>query len=379
MSRTVKEHIRTHERNALKRASILILLIGLPLLLWSLKIANQKAAAEVVEPQKSYLSYLLLTNNFAEMQRIINSISYSETIRDATLNDSQGKVIATSVPKNSRAVPIGSDSAVLDSGDGRQVTIAWTYQISWAVILMVLGSIFFAGVCIAIFIRKELNQMTKTLSQPIELITQVAHDIRSPLSSLNILANDAMLSADKKVIFQNAISRINDIANDLLATGKNFNAETSSALKPVDVLKIVHDVVLEKKTEFQKKPNLEFETDLDSKEIALARVHETDFARIVSNLINNAVESLVDNAGKISVGVRVYSETISIFIQDNGRGMAPEITGRLGKESFTTGSGSGLGTFHAFSKVSEWGGKIEVSSKLGEGSAFNIQLVKAKT
>ena len=376
MSKSVKQHIRTHEQKALIRASLLIVLIGLPLLLWSLKVANQKAAAAVIEPQKTYLSYLLLTNNINEIQRIINSISYSEVIKDASLIDEQGNVIATSVPKISKAIVIGSASAILSGGQEKSATITWSYQISWALIFMIMAAIIFVGFCIAAFVRKELDKLIKTLSQPIDLITQVAHDIRSPLSSLNVLASDAMLTADKKEIFQKAISRINDIANELLATGKSFNNETNSNLKPVNISKLVQEIVLEKKTQFLEYTQLQIETDIDATQIAWSRVNEMDFARILSNLVNNAVEALNDKSGKITIGVRVYSDNVSIIIQDNGRGMSPETVSKLGKESFTTGSGSGLGTYHAFNKVKDWGGKIEVFSKLGEGSVFNIQLVK---
>jgi signal transduction histidine kinase len=439
-SKTVKEHLIFHQKKAFTRAGLLTIVFGLPLLLWSLKVASQKAAAAVVEPQKAYLSYLLSTNNFAEIQRSLNSISYSETIQQVVLTSEDGKILATSVPKNSKSFSVGSESVQLDVSGNPSVKMTWAYQISWTVILVVLASVFFAGLCIAIFLRSELIKIGKTLSRPLELISaafreiskvqsdlkvqalsdsgfrevdildyefsqlfqrlnaaekrvillaqqealnkvaaQVAHDIRSPLSSLNMLASDALLPNEKKEIFQNAISRINDIANELLVTGKTFTNDVALNLKPVNVNQIVEEIVLEKKSQFQNKPKISFEVNLDSSEKAFSRVSPVDFARIISNLLNNAVEALVDESGQVMVGVRVYAETISIFIQDNGRGMSPEMVDKLGKEVFTTGSGSGLGTAHAFTKIKEWGGNIEVVSKVKEGTVFNIQLIKDKS
>lgn len=448
MSKTVKEHLITHERNALIRAGLFAVLFGLPLLLWSLKMASQKAASEIIEPQRSYLSYLLLKNDLAEIQRSINAISYSETIQEVILTDVQGKTISSSIPKTSRSIYLGSDSINLNVGDGASFTVKWKYQTSWTVILLVASAIILFGLGIVIFLRSELYKVGNALSHPIEMIssafrgvskvqsgvkvdslagsgfkeidvlefefsqlfqrlndaekrvvalaqqevlnkvaTQVAHDIRSPLSSLNVLASDAMFAAEKKEIFQNAISRINDIANDLLAMGKNLNGELASNLKPVNVTKIVEDIVLEKKTQLQDNKNIELEMDNDSSAAAWSRVNAADFARIISNLINNSVEALIDSRGKITVGVRVYTDNISVFVQDNGRGMTGDTIEKLGKEpgfsagkDFTsTGSGNGLGTFHAFSKVREWGGKIEVFSKPGEGTVFNIQLAREKS
>lgn len=437
MSKTVKQHIRAAEKKALIRAALLFAVVGLPLLFWFLKTANQKAANEVVEPQKAYLSYLLLTNNFIEMQRSLNSISFSETIKEVTLKDEQGKTVATSVPKNSQAIPLGKEAVFFKSENGSTYVIEWTYQLSVTVIMFAFLLILTIGLSIAIFVRSELNKIVLTLIRPIELISssfreiskvqsdlkatelvgsgykevdhlenefsqlfqrlnaaekrvialaqqealnnvaaQVVHDIRSPLSSLNILASEALLTDDKKAIFESAISRINDIANELLDAGKNLKSKSTVAMLPVNLTKIIEEIVLEKKIQFQKNQNLEFEFDGNLSEMAWSRVNAIDFARVVSNLVNNAAEALNNYSGKIKIGVRLYPDSISIFIQDDGRGMSPEVLAKLGKEAFTTGSGNGLGTLHAFNKVHEWGGKIEVFSKVGEGSTFNIQLIR---
>ncbi|AZZ38193.1 hypothetical protein CIK05_15755 [Bdellovibrio sp. qaytius] len=447
-SKTVKEHLIAHEKHAFVRASLFTVLFGLPLLLWSLKTVTQREAAHTVETQKSYISYLLLSNNFVETQRNINTIAYSESIREVALKADDGKIIASSVPKSSMSIPIGNDSVKISVSGGPSYTVVWTYQISWSVILMVFLPVLFVGLCIALFMRSELGKIGKTLSHPLELISttfrgiskvqtdlkveglissgfseidvlehefsqlfqrlnaaekrvvilaqqealnkvaaQVAHDIRSPLSSLNILASDAMLADEKKAVFQSAISRINEIANELLATGKNFNGDIALEIKPVNISKIVEEIVLEKKTQFHDNAKITFEVNIDGTEAAWSRVHAGDFARIFSNLVNNSIEALIDGSGKIMVGVRIYPDTVSIFIQDNGRGMTADTIAQLGqnqkfsqgKDITTTGSGSGLGTYHAFNKVREWGGKIEVFSKIDEGTVFNIQLAKEKS
>lgn len=440
-SKSVKEHLSAHENKALFRAGLFSVVVGLPLLFLSLKAISQRSADEVVEPQKSYINSLILSKNFPELQRAVNSLSFSQHIQRVELIDSQNKVIVESVPKVSKSVASGSTEEQLVAADGSIYRLKWQYQIPWSLIVVVFLTILFVALSIAVFVRSELFKIGKALSHPLELISssfreiskvpndlkvtslagtgfsevdtldqeftelfqrlnlaekrvialaqqealnkvaaQVAHDIRSPLSSLNIVAGEAALSEDKKAIFQSAITRINNIANDLLFSSKISNLD----LAPVEIVSLVKEMILEKKTQHQK---IHFATHIDANEKAFARVNAADFSRIISNLMNNAVESLIEGKGEITVGVRTYSESIAIIIQDNGCGMSAETVKKLGHESgfsvgkdlVTTGSGSGLGVYHAFSKVQEWGGKIDVVSKIGEGTVFNIQLTKEKT
>ena len=73
--------------------------------------------------------------------------------------------------------------------------------------------------------QDELVEQSK-LSTLVSIASQVAHDIRSPLTALNIVIETLnKLPEDKRIIVRSATQRINDIANDLLARGKSAQKE----------------------------------------------------------------------------------------------------------------------------------------------------------
>ena len=92
--------------------------------------------------------------------------------------------------------------------------------------LILLGSIcafFFRRSLKTKFFGPLVESMSVELenSATINIARQVAHDIRSPLSALNIVASTLHdVPESKRKLIGNAISRINQIANDLLAKGQ---------------------------------------------------------------------------------------------------------------------------------------------------------------
>ncbi len=73
-----------------------------------------------------------------------------------------------------------------------------------------------------------------------------------------------------------------------------------------------------------------------------------------------------------------------ISIQDNGRGIDSEILSKLGKKGASFGkdgiqNGFGLGIYHARSLVEGAGGRLEIESKLGQGTVVTLWLPKVST
>jgi CheY-like chemotaxis protein len=101
-------------------------------------------------------------------------------------------------------------------------------------------------------------------------------------------------------------------------------------------------------------------------------------SQVISNLVINAQQAMPDG-GTISIeagnselsGVR----QIRIIIKDNGIGIAPQHLERIFDPYFSTKQkGSGLGLASAYSIISKHKGKIQVESKLNEGTLFTIYL-----
>lgn len=106
---------------------------------------------------------------------------------------------------------------------------------------------------------------------------------------------------------------------------------------------------------------------------------------VFMNLLVNAIQSLDESgngAGRIFLRTGRQGDQGWIEIEDNGRGIAPENLARIFEPFYTTraiGRGTGLGLSSAWGIVRMHGGRIDVRSELGKGSAFRIWLPLART
>lgn len=103
-------------------------------------------------------------------------------------------------------------------------------------------------------------------------------------------------------------------------------------------------------------------------------------AQVLTNLLTNAIDACDGrpDGGAIGLRVSVEEDRVLIAVEDEGCGIAPEHRERVFDELFTTkppGRGTGLGLSISRDIVSDcFGGRIAVTSTLGEGSRFTIEL-----
>jgi signal transduction histidine kinase len=96
--------------------------------------------------------------------------------------------------------------------------------------------------------------------------------------------------------------------------------------------------------------------------------------QVFLNLVLNAIDA-TDKGGRIDVTAEQHGDALEVTVRDDGTGIAPEHVGRLFQPYFTTKKhGTGLGLFVTRKLVLEHGGRLEFASRLGEGTAFRVQL-----
>jgi DNA-binding LacI/PurR family transcriptional regulator/signal transduction histidine kinase len=100
-------------------------------------------------------------------------------------------------------------------------------------------------------------------------------------------------------------------------------------------------------------------------------------AQVVTNLVTNALEaSMEKGGGPISVWLGTSLAGVELRISDQGMGIAPEVLPKIFDPLFTTkpfGEGTGLGLTIVHDIVTgEFGGRIEVKTRLGEGTTFTV-------
>jgi len=98
--------------------------------------------------------------------------------------------------------------------------------------------------------------------------------------------------------------------------------------------------------------------------------------QIVMNLVVNARDAMPDG-GSIAISTMAVGRYARLSVVDLGSGMTEEVRKRIFEPFFTTkapGTGTGLGLTTVANIVQEHGGKIDVESNVGRGSAFHIRL-----
>jgi hypothetical protein len=252
----------------------------------------------------------------------------------------------------------------------------------------------------------EIDELEQKLSQQEvhakigEISRQVAHDIRSPLSALNMLSSSLKeISEEKRLILRTATQRINDIANELLQKSKfdlNLNITEANTktpilsdslspknLEPIMISALLDTIVSEKRVQYSRRGEIDIHADLTQGYGLFAKIEPSALARVVSNLINNSVEA-IPSSGYVRLALTGTKDQILISVKDNGEGIAPTLLSKLGHEGASFGkkgeqSGFGLGLVHARKVLEEAGGQLLIESNLGHGTTISLILPKAST
>ena len=211
-----------------------------------------------------------------------------------------------------------------------------------------------------------------------ELSAQVAHDIRSPLAALDVVLKDlSALPREKQELARGAVGRIGEIAKDLLENHKKPAGKKSTIKTPVashNLRQLIEPILAEKRVQYSSKPEIviEFVNLAGDTE---ANLKPVEFQRIISNLINNAIESF-EKRGRVIIELFNLPSHALLKVVDNGKGIPSEILYKLGQKGETHGKagGNGLGLYHARTMVESWGGSFKIESEFGKGTAVLLEL-----
>ena len=103
----------------------------------------------------------------------------------------------------------------------------------------------------------------------------------------------------------------------------------------------------------------------------------SEINQVFMNLLVNAAHSITAERGTITLRTGHEGAEVWVEVADNGCGIAPENLSRIFDPFFTTkpvGQGTGLGLSLSYGIVQKHAGRMEVSSRLGQGTCFRITL-----
>lgn len=226
--------------------------------------------------------------------------------------------------------------------------------------------------------RKETELALSTALA--DAAAQVAHDIRSPLTALEVVAAESdHLPEEKRAMIRAAVGRMRGIADGMLeryrGRGEEGAGKEALSIQPLAVL--LDSILGEKRLQCRPNADLSLVAAFDpSAGAALAAVQPGEFKRLLSNLLNNAVESFDERGGTVTVSLSARDGRALIGVTDDGKGIPPDILSRLGQKGETHGKtgGTGLGLHHARACAESWGGRLDLASEPGKGTTVTVSL-----
>jgi len=228
-------------------------------------------------------------------------------------------------------------------------------------------------------IQDHLIQSEKMASMG-QLAASIAHEVNNPLSGALIynqliakkitrgdFNREAILDYLSKM--EHELSRSTKLIRSLL----DFGVQTEPKIKEVNVNEVLNRA-LELGIHAGSKENTRVEKDLQS--LPTFMVDPDQLEQVFVNLIMNALQAM-PAGGKLTLRTFLENRELKIAVQDTGCGIPPENLSKIFTPFFSTKKevkGVGLGLSVAYGIIQGLKGRIEVESKVGEGTTFTVCL-----
>jgi len=228
-------------------------------------------------------------------------------------------------------------------------------------------------------IKKEAKLDRLTLIG--EMAAKVAHEIRNPISSINLnleLLEDELEGFKGRVQTDEAEELVRSIREMLDGLSRfvqdylQFARLPSMEFKPHDINFILENLLSFLSTEIRDR-KVELITDFDEN-IPLLMLDEDQLNRALMNVLKNSIEAMPDG-GRLIVSTRLKGDAAVINISDSGTGIERREWDKIFLPFYSTKkNGTGLGLPLAEQIIREHGGSISLTSIVGKGTTFTISL-----
>jgi len=205
------------------------------------------------------------------------------------------------------------------------------------------------------------------------LVRMLAHEVRNPLTNVNLSAEQLemeLVDEDQKFytqIIKRNCNRINDLISELLQPSNSADIELveSSVHQVLDnAIATAYDRVQLKRIQIiSQYADSHLRIPLDSVSLQMAFL----------NIITNAIEAMEEDKGILQIQTKNLGETFQVTFADNGCGISEENMEKIFEPYYTgKNNGMGIGLATTMSVIHAHHGRIDVQSKIGEGTTFTI-------
>ena len=223
---------------------------------------------------------------------------------------------------------------------------------------------------------EKLNRLREKQAAVGELAAGVAHEIRNPLNAIGIVAQrlkrefstgkDQLEFESLTGTMVSEISRINESLQDFL----EYTRPTPLNISSLDLVGFLNSI-----QDLYKSEAMEQQITLTVQAGTLQFDGDAGYLRqAISNLVRNALDAC-ESGASITLSGQKQGDLIIVNIKDTGAGIAEDQLSRIFDLYYTTkdmGTGVGLALTHKI--IADHHGTIEVMSRPGEGTTFEIEL-----
>ncbi|CAM2918087.1 HAMP domain-containing sensor histidine kinase [Paenibacillus sediminis] len=233
----------------------------------------------------------------------------------------------------------------------------------------------------------NLNMMAHELKQiedmRQEFISNVSHEIQSPLTSINgfaqALQSDQLSSEERQhylSIIETESKRLSKLSDNLLKLTSLDSEHHPFDPKPYSLDGQLRSIVLASEPQWLDK-SIDVELRLVETNIV---ADEEMLSQVWNNLIHNSIK-FTPIGGTITIAIEPHDNKVTVSIADTGIGISEEDQTRIFERFFKGDKsrnrsigGSGLGLSIVKKIIDKHHGTIEVDSRLGEGTRFRVHL-----
>ena len=232
-------------------------------------------------------------------------------------------------------------------------------------------------------IQKLRHQNAQKINEArIQFFTTIAHEIRTPVSLIiaplekirkQSAALPSNLRSDLSVIDRNS-KRLLELVNQLLDFRKMESRTTNYTMQPCRVAPLLQTIVERFRTSMEER-GIHLEAQLPDNDFAPCLNSEA-ITKLVSNLLSNALKYTKDDV-RLICSVQPNDATWTIAVSDNGPGISEEDQKKIFRPFYQANEnkpGTGIGLTIVKRVVEAHQGRVEVQSKVGEGTTFLVTL-----
>ena len=248
-------------------------------------------------------------------------------------------------------------------------------------------AVYMIGAMTDITLQKETEEaLRENDRRKDKFLAMLAHELRNPLAPISSAANILMLPDVDDVqikqtsqIIARQVKHMTSLVDDLLDVSRVTRGLIQIEKTPVDFRRVVADAVEQVSPLIQTRRH-QLVLDLPE-EIAVVCGDNKRLVQVVANMLGNAAK-YTQEGGTISLKMEVGPALITLIVEDNGAGMAPQLVEHVfdlfmqaERTSDRSSGGLGLGLALVKSLVDLHEGTVTCASAgLGKGSRFTVSL-----